>query len=224
MIKFTHFGHSCFLVEGAKGRIIIDPFLRGNTHVRVSPAEIVTNAILVTNAHSDHLGDAIEISQKNHAPVIGVTEVVQHCIGKGASGHAMNIGGSCRFEFGEVFVTPSLHSPGLVDGVSGGAACGFVVRMDNRTLYHAGASALSMEMKLIGEMHNIDVAFLPIGDNYTMGPADAAKAVEFLKPKLAVPMHYNTFPEIQQDPAEFEDKVGDLARVKIMNVGETYEL
>ena len=99
-----------------------------------------------------------------------------------------------------------------------------ILKMDNRTLYHAGDSALSLEMKLVGEQHNIDVAFLPIGDNYTMGPADAAKAVEFLKPKLAIPMHYNTFPEIKQDPEEFADKVGDLARVKVMGFGETYEL
>ncbi|MBI4374614.1 MAG: MBL fold metallo-hydrolase, partial [Deltaproteobacteria bacterium] len=91
-------------------------------------------------------------------------------------------------------------------------------------VYHAGDTGLSMEMKLVSESHNIDIALLPIGDNYTMGPADAAKAVEFLKPKVVVPMHYNTFPEIEQDPADFEDKVGDLARVKIMKFGEVYEL
>lgn len=224
MIKFTYFGHSCFVVEGSKGKVILDPFLRGNPHVKVNPNEISTNAICVTHAHSDHFGDAVEISQKNHAPVIGVHELVQYAIAKGATGHGMNIGGSFTFDFGEVFVTPAFHSSGFADGAYGGSPCGFIIKMDNRTLYHAGDAALSLEMKLIGEMNNIDVAFLPIGDNYTMGPADAAKAVEFLKPKQAVPMHYNTFPEIKQDPAEFEDKVGDLARVKIMGPGETYEL
>jgi L-ascorbate metabolism protein UlaG (beta-lactamase superfamily) len=224
MIKFTYFGHSCFLIEGSRGKIIIDPFLRGNPHVKVNPNEIIAGAVLVTHGHADHLGDAVEISQKNHAPIIGVWELAQHCIGKGATAHAMNLGGSYRFDFGEVFLTPAMHSSGCPDGSYGGSPCGFVIRMDNRTIYHAGDTGLSLEMKLIGEMHNIDVAFLPIGDNYTMGPADAAKAVEFLNPKLAVPMHYNTFPEIQQDPAEFEDKVGDLARVKIMTPGETYEL
>lgn len=224
MIKFTYFGHSCFLIEGAKGKIIIDPFLKGNPHVKVNPNEIITNAVLASHGHSDHLGDAVEISQKNHAPIIGVWELVQYCIGKGATGHAMNIGGSYRFDFGEVFLTPALHSSGCQDGTYAGSPCGFIIKMDNRTVYHAGDTALSLEMKLIGEMHNIDVAFLPIGDNYTMGAADAAKAVEYLKPKLAVPMHYNTFPEIQQDPEEFADKVGDLARVKIMGFGETYEL
>ncbi len=224
MIKITYFGHSCFLIEGSKGKVIIDPFLKGNPHVRVNPNEIITNAILVSHGHADHVGDAVEISQKNHAPIIGVYELVQNCIQKGATGHAMNIGGSYRFDFGEVSLTPAFHSSGCLDGTYGGSPCGFILRMDNRTVYHAGDTALSLEMKLIGEMHNIDVALLPIGDNYTMGPADAAKAVEFLKPKMTIPMHYNTLPEIHQDPLEFEDKVGDLARVKIMSFGETYEL
>ena len=224
MIKFTYFGHSCFLIEGSRGKIIIDPFLKGNPHVKVNPNEIITSAVLVTHAHANHFGDAVEISQKNHAPIIGVYELVQYAINKGASGHGMNIGGSFHFEFGEVFVTPALHSCGFADGTYGGSPCGFIIKMDNRTIYHAGDSGLGLDMKLIGEMHNIDVAFLPIGDNFTMGAADAAKAVEFLNPKLAVPMHYNTFPEIQQDPEEFVDKVGDLARVKVMGFGETYEL
>jgi L-ascorbate metabolism protein UlaG (beta-lactamase superfamily) len=224
MVKFTYFGHSCFLIEGAKGKVVIDPFLKGNPHVKVNPNEIIANAVLVTSAHPDHFGDAVEISQKNHAPVVGVREAVQYAVGKGASGHAMNIGGAAQLEMAEVILTPALSSSTFADGTPGGVACGFILNMDNRTIYHAGGTGLSLEMKLIGEQHNIDVAFLPIGDNYTMGPADAAKAVEFLKPKLAIPMHYNTFPEIKQDPEEFADKVGDLARVKVMGFGETYEL
>ncbi len=224
MVKFTYFGHSCFLVEGAKGRVIIDPFLKGNPHVRVNPNEIITNAVIATHAHADHFGDAVEIAQKNHAPVIGVYELVQYAIQKGATGHAMNIGGSYTFDFGEVILTPAFHSSCFADGVDGGSPCGVILKMDNRTIFHAGDTALSLEMKLIGETHNIDVAFLPIGDNFTMGVADAARAVEFLKPKLAIPMHYNTSPQIKQDPEEFADKVGDLARVKVMGFGETYEL
>ena len=224
MIKLTYFGHSCFLIEGSKGKVVIDPFLRGNPHVRVNPNEIICNAVLVTHGHADHLGDAVEISQKNHAPVIGVYELAQHCIKLGASGQGMNIGGSRQFDFGEVTLTPALHSSGCADGTYGGTPCGFILKMDNRTVYHAGYTALTCEMKLLSEMHNIDVALLPIGDNYTMGVVDAAQAVALLKPKLAIPMHYNTFPEIQQDPADFEDKVGDLSRVKVMAPGETYEL
>lgn len=224
MIKLTYFGHSCFVVEGSKGKVVIDPFLRGNPHVRVNPNEIICNAILVTHGHADHLGDAVEISQKNHAPVIGVYELAQHCIKQGATGIGMNIGGSRSFDFGEVTLTPALHSSGCADGTYGGTPCGFVIKMDSRTVYHAGDTGLTYEMKLLAETHNIDVALLPIGDHYTMGPVDAAKAAELLHPKLVIPMHYNTFPEVQQDPADFEDKVGDLARVKIMGFGETFEL
>ena len=224
MIKLTYFGHSCFLIEGSKGKVAIDPFLKGNPHVRVNPNEIICQAVLVTHGHSDHLGDAVEISKKNHAPIIGVYELVQSCMKQGASGHGMNIGGSRQFDFGEVTLTPALHSSGCADGTYGGTPCGFILKMDNRTVYHAGDTSLTYEMKLLSEMHNIDVALLPIGDNFTMGAADAAKAVELLKPKLAIPIHYNTFPEIQQDPEDFVDKVGDLARVKIMGFGETYEL
>ncbi|MDO8462188.1 MAG: metal-dependent hydrolase [Deltaproteobacteria bacterium] len=225
MVKITYFGHSCFLIEGSKGKIIIDPFLKGNPHVKVNPNEISVDAILVTHGHQDHLGDTIEISKKNHAPVISVYELVQHCLAKGAErGHGMNIGGSYRFDFGEVYITPALHSSSTGEGTYTGNPCGFILRIDNKTIYHAGDTGLSTEMNLIGELHNIDVAFLPIGDNFTMGPADAAKAVELLKPKMAIPMHYKTFPEIDQDPEDFADKVGDLAKVKIMGFGETYEL
>ncbi|MBI2980944.1 MAG: metal-dependent hydrolase [Deltaproteobacteria bacterium] len=223
-MTITYFGHSCFLIEGRKGKVVIDPFFKGNPHVRVNPAEILCNAVLVTHGHQDHFGDAVEISMKNHVPVIGVYELVQHCIKQGTSGHGMNIGGSFHFDFGEVTLTPALHSCGCADGTYLGNPCGFILKMDGRTVYHAGDTGLSMEMKLVSESHNIDIALLPIGDNYTMGPADAAKAVESLKPKVVVPMHYNTFPEIEQDPADFEDKVGDLARVKIMKFGEVYEL
>jgi len=225
MIKFTYFGHSCFLIESSKSKIIIDPFLKGNPHVKVNPNEIITSAILVSHGHADHLGDAVEISQKNKATIIGVYELVQYCLKQGAAGgHAMNIGGSYRFDFGEVQLAPALHSSGCPDGSYGGAPCGFIIKIENKTIYFAGDTGLSLEMKLFSELHNIDVAILPIGDNYTMGPADAAKAVEFLKPKLVIPMHYNTLPEIQQDPEDFVDKVGDLAHVKVMGFGETYEL
>jgi len=225
MLKITYFGHSCFLIEGNQGKVIIDPFLSGNPHVKVKPEEIVVDAILVSHGHQDHLGDAIEISKKNKAPIIGIFELVRYCEKNGATlTKEMNIGGSANYNFGEVTLIPALHSSSAPDGTYTGSPCGFIIQMERKNFYFAGDTGLSMEMKLTGELYNIDVAFLPIGGHYTMGPADAATAVEFLKPKLAIPMHYNTFPEIKQDPADFEDKVGDLAKVKVMAFGETFEL
>ena len=225
MIKFTYFGHSCFLIEGSKGKVIIDPFLRGNPHVKVNPNEITTNAILATHGHADHLGDAVEISQKNHAPVIGVYELVQYCIGKGATGHAMNIGGSYRFEFGEVALTPALHSSGCQDGAYAGNPCGFILKMDNKTIYHAGDTGLSLEMKLVGESHNIDVAFLPIGDNFTMGTDDAIRAADFVRCNKILGVHYDTFPPIKIDHAEAQRKFKAAGKeLYLLKIGETLTL
>lgn len=224
MIKITFYGHSNFLIESNKGKVIIDPFFTNNPHTKVTPNEIHADGILVTHGHSDHLGNAVELSKKNGAPIVGVKELVDYCIKQGATGFRMNIGGSHNFEFGEVQLTPALHSSTTEEGIPTGNPCGFILRVENKTIYHAGDTSLSAELSLIGEMNNIDVALLPIGDIYTMGPADAAKAVEFLHPKIVIPMHYNTFPEIEQDPEDFADKVGDLAKVEILKVGKTFEL
>lgn len=224
MVKLTWFSHSCFQIETKRSVIIIDPYLTDNPKTQVKPSEIRCDAILVSHAHFDHVGDAVEISKNNQADIIGVYETVEWCKKQGAQGQGMNIGGSHQFDFGEVTLTPALHSSGAPDGSYGGTPCGFVIRIQGKTIYFAGDTALSYDMKLLGEQHNINVALLPIGDYYTMGPVDAATAVEFLKPKLVIPMHYNTFPTIEQDPEDFVDKVGDLANVRVMNFGETIEL
>lgn len=224
MLKLTYYSHACFAIEANHSSIIIDPFLTDNPKTQVKPSEIAANAILVSHGHFDHVGDAVEISKNNNADIIGVYETVEWCKKQGGKGEGMNIGGSKQFSFGEVQLTPAVHSSGCPDGSYGGTPCGFIIRMGGKTIYFAGDTALTMDMKLIGERNNINVALIPIGDYYTMGPADAAEAVAFLKPQLVVPMHYNTFPVIEQDPEDFADKVGDLARVKIMNFGETIEL
>lgn len=225
MLKITYFGHSCFLIEGSKGKIIIDPFLTGNPHVKVHPNEIITDAVLVTHGHEDHLGDAVPIANKNNCPIVAPYEIAKYCTQKGAKASLdMNIGGSRSLDFAEITMTPALHSSSTPDGAYAGSPCGFIIRIENKIFYHAGDTALSMEMKLLGEQHNIDYAFLPIGGTYTMGPADAATAVEFLKPKQVFPMHYKTYPEIDQDPEDFVDKVGDLAKVTVIGFGATLEL
>jgi len=224
MIKLLYYGHSCFLIETNKNRILIDPYFTGNPKTKINPNEIIADHILVSHAHFDHIGDAVAIAKKNNATIIGVYEIINYCSKQGASGFAMNIGGSHTFEFGDVQLTPAFHSSSLPDGSYGGLACGFLIRIQNKLLYYAGDTALSCEMKLIGEMNNVDVALLPIGDCFTMGPVDAAQAVEYIKPNVVIPMHYNTLPQIEQDPEDFADKVGDLSRVIVLGYGDTYEL
>lgn len=223
-MKLTYQGHSCFMAEARGKRIIIDPFLNGNPLAKIKPDEVKVDAILVTHGHGDHLGDAVEISKNNNAPVIGTFELVNYCVAKGATGHAMHIGGSHSFPFGKVKLTIAHHGSTTDTGPVGNP-CGFVVTMDGKVIYHAGDTGLFSDMSLIGEINSIDCALLPIGDNYTMGIDDAIRAVKMIKPKMVVPMHYNTFDVIKQNPETFRKGLGDMSvKVHIMQSGESLEI
>lgn len=207
-------GHACFEVSGEQGRILIDPFLSNNPSADVGPDDFTElDAILVSHGHSDHLGDAIEISRRTGAPIIGVYELARLCEKRGATTHAMHIGGKHLFKFGFVRLTQALH--GSVFEPKGeaecseyaGLACGFLIQMDGKWMYYAGDTGLFGDMELIGRRHPLEVALLPIGDNYTMGPEEAIYATTYLRPKRVIPMHYNTFPLIQQDAKEFVDNL-----------------
>lgn len=203
-------GHACFEVKGEQGRILIDPFFSDNPSAVVKGEDFTElNAILVSHGHSDHLGDAIEISKRTGAPIIGVYELARLCNKRGATTHAMHIGGKHSFDFGTVRLTQALH--GSVFEPRGeeenfyyaGLACGFLIQIDSKWLYHAGDTGLFGDMELIGRRHPLEVAMLPIGDNFVMGPEEAVYAATLLRPKRVIPMHYNTFPLIKQDAAEF---------------------
>ncbi len=223
-MKITWQGHSCFIIEAGGKSVIIDPFLSGNPTARTKPSDVKVDAVLVTHGHGDHLGDAVEISKMTGAPIIGTFELVNYCVAKGASGHTMHIGGSYRFPFGRVKLTVAHHgSSAGPDGLS--TPCGFILNMDGKTAYHAGDTGLFSDMALIGETNELDVAMLPIGDNFTMGIEDAARAVGFLKPKAVIPMHYNTYDIIRQDPEVFRNSIPiSGVRVEVMKPGETIEL
>ncbi len=226
-MKLTFLSHSCFLIETADHTLIIDPFLTGNPKAQVSADDIKCDYVLVTHGHGDHIGDAVAIAKQNDATIIGNYEVATYCGKKGANAHPMHIGGSWNFPFGKVKLTIAHHGSGLDtdDGfIYLGNPTGMLIFVEGKTIFHAGDTGLFLDMKLIGELHPIDVAILPIGDNFTMGIDDAAKAVEFLNPKVVIPMHYNTFGFIEVDDQEFKQKASASgAEVNILEVGQSYE-
>ncbi len=221
-VKLTYHGHSCFSIETGDTHLLIDPFLSGNAMADVKPEQVKANYILISHAHGDHLGDAVPIARRTGAEVISNFEIANYMGKHKIEAHAMHIGGARVFPFGKVKLTIAHHGSSFPDGSYGGNPCGFLLWLEGKVLYFAGDTALTYDMKLYGE-EGIDVAMLPIGDNFTMGPEDAVKATGFLQPKLAVLMHYNTFGAIAQDAQAVAEavKTQTAARPVILQPGET---
>ncbi len=203
MPKLTYLGHAAFIVESSSARFIIDPFLTGNPVATRKAGDVKVDFVLLSHAHGDHLGDAIAIAKANDATVIAANELALYCGSKGAKVHPLHIGGGFSFPFGRVKLTIAHHGSVTDDGTYGGEPAGILLTVDGKTLYHSGDTGLFLDMQLIGEMNKIDVALLPIGDNYTMGIVDAVRAAELLKPGFVIPMHYNTWDVIKADPDDF---------------------
>jgi L-ascorbate metabolism protein UlaG (beta-lactamase superfamily) len=224
MPRLTYLGHSAFTIEGSKARIIIDPFLSGNPLATVSPEQIEVDYVLLTHGHRDHLGDGIEIATANKATIVAPNELAIYCSSKGAEAHPMHIGGAHEFPFGRIKLTIAHHGSVAPDGTYTGNPCGFLVTMDGKILYHPGDTGLFYDMKLIGEMNDIDVALLPIGDNFTMGIEDAVMAAEFLRAGMYIPMHFKTFEVIDVEPEEFVERVQARGqRAQLLSVGDSLE-
>jgi L-ascorbate metabolism protein UlaG (beta-lactamase superfamily) len=204
-MKITYLAHSCFLIETSQARLIVDPFLTGNPLAPVRAADIAVDYVLCSHGHEDHTCDAFEISRRCGAPIIANYEIAEYFAARGALTHGMNPGGSFNFPFGRVKLTLAFHSSSINAGLNPvylGHPCGLVIRADGKTVYHAGDTALFLDMQLIGQL-GLDVAMVPIGDNFTMGIDDAAAALDLLNPKVTLPMHYNTWPLIAADPQRF---------------------
>jgi L-ascorbate metabolism protein UlaG (beta-lactamase superfamily) len=229
MAKLTFHGHSCFLLETADGtRILFDPWLDENPLADVKADDVGhVDYVLVSHGHSDHFADCVKVAKRTGAMVISTYELVAFAQSQGVEkGHGMNIGGGFAFPFGRVKLTAALHTGSIAgdeDGTHTTDPAGFLINLtDGTRLYHAGDTALIMDMQLLAGQ--VDVALLPIGDNFTMGPDDAARAVDFIRPRVVVPMHYDTFDVIKQDPEHFRSLVGDLAQVEVLKPGETLEI
>jgi L-ascorbate metabolism protein UlaG (beta-lactamase superfamily) len=218
-MKITWLGHSALKIEGSK-IIFIDPFLSNNPMASLRAQDITrADVVIVSHDHGDHLGDSFAICQKTGATLMALHEIAQAAAEKKIKTEGMGIGGTVNVAGVEVSLVPAFHSAGL-----GGTAAGIVVTMDGKTVYHAGDTGLTLEMQLIGEMYHPDIAFLPIDGRYNMTPRLAAKAVQLLHVPRVVPIHYNTFQQIQSSPHEFKKLVGALSAVTILPPGGSIEL
>lgn len=225
-MKLKYLGHAAFYIESGDFKALIDPFISGNPQAKCSPDDFTNiSHIFVTHGHGDHLGDTVNIAKKNNSTVISNFEISLYLGDQEISAHPMHIGGRTKFDFGIVKMTTALHGSGIQTPngiIDGGNPCGFIIEVDGTKIYHAGDTGLTMDMKLL-ECENIDLAILPIGGNFTMDIIDAAKAVDFIRPKKVIPIHYDTFPVIKASPEEFENKVTN-SEVIILKPNQEYNL
>lgn len=205
-MKVRYLGQSGVQLSVGGKEFVFDPFIRNNPRAGVRLEELNPDVVLVTHAHGDHWGDTPELARRSGALVVATNEIAVYAQGQGLRSHGMNVGGSHAFDFGRVTLTPAWHSSSFPDGTYGGMPTGIVLEAGGRRVYHAGDTALFSDMRLVARQP-IDLAFLPIGDNYTMGPADAVEAVKLLEPRFVVPIHYDTFPAIAQDAQAFKRSV-----------------
>ena len=217
MMELQFLGHACFLLDDGACKVLTDPFLSGAGHPDWAE-QVQPDFIFVTHGHGDHVGDAVDIARRTGAQVCCTADLSDGVFGPaGVRCIAGNLGGAVRLPFGSAKYFQALHG----SGVAGCPACGFLFEMGGKTIYHAGDTALMTDMALLADEH-VDAALLPIGDFYTMGPADALRAVKMIKPGLTIPMHYNTFPPIAQDPAAFAAACEAAGfQAKVLQPGET---
>lgn len=221
--KLTWYGHAALGLETDGYSILVDPFLSGNPAASAKPDTIKADFILITHGHGDHIGDAVSIAKRTGATLIANFEICNWLDQKGVKTHAQHLGGGFKHPFGYLKMTLALHGSALPDGSNGGNPAGFLLTTnDGKKIYMAGDTGLFGDMRLIGE-EGIDLAVIPIGDNFTMGPDDALRAVKLLQPRRVVPIHYNTFDLIAQDPQAWASRVHDQtsAKVIILKPGES---
>ncbi|HXV86509.1 MAG TPA: metal-dependent hydrolase [Gemmatimonadales bacterium] len=212
-LTLTYLGHSGVLIAGGKHTIALDPFLTGNPLATMKASEIKCTHVAVTHGHGDHLGDTVHIAKANKATVFANWEICEYLGEHGITTEPGNPGGKIPAPFGWVAFTQAYHSSSY-EGRYMGNPCGVVIRIGNATVYHCGDTGLFGDMQLLGEIYKPDVAFIPVGDRFTMGPELASRAAELIKPHIAVPIHYATFPQLLPDASGFNPKGVDVLVMK----------
>jgi L-ascorbate metabolism protein UlaG (beta-lactamase superfamily) len=224
--KFTWFGHATLYFETDGYHVLVDPFLSDNPAASTGPEDVEADYILISHGHGDHVGDAVEIAKRTNAMMISNFEIAGWCESKGLKTHAQHIGGGFRHPFGYLKLTLALHGSCLPDGSYGGNPTGFLLTTNQgEKIYLACDTGLFGDMRLIGE-EGIDLAVLPIGDNFTMGPEDALRAVKLIQPRHVIPVHYDTWELITQDPHAWAKQVEEQTNTKVhvLKAGESFIL
>ena len=226
-ISLKWHGHSTYSLDIDGTKVVVDPFFApNNPAAKVTQEDVEADVILVTHGHGDHVADLVSLAKRTGAKVICNFEIGNWLDGKGVTNyHQQHLGGGFQHDFAHVKMTVALHGSGLPDGSYGGMPGGFLITKDDTKIYIAGDTALFSDMALIGR-HGIDLAIIPIGDNFTMGPDDALDAVGYLKPKVVIPCHYDTWPPIEQDASNWAKQVEAEtgAKVVVLEVEGSYDV
>jgi len=225
-INVTWLSHACLLIDTGDATLLVDPFITGNPLAPIAADAIQADYILVSHGHGDHVGDTVAIAQRTGAMVISNFEIHNWLLAQGVEkAHPQHIGGGFDYPWGRVKLTIAHHGSALPDGSYGGNPRGFLFYIQGKKLYHACDTGLFFDMKLIGE-EGVDLAVLPIGDNFTMGPEDSLRAVKLIEPARVLPIHYDTFDVIQQDAMAWKTRVEQetSAKVAVLKPGESLAL